>query len=317
MNTWELALYFASRFGIDAIVITFDDQKLSREKKMSEMIGGFGLSPDKTGFLFMNESDRRRPRQNWPARDALIARIADHILPVSVRPKGNLCQLMDSFRNKIIGDFSVSHISRRRSRPRYAIGGVQPNLPPDEFLVHFTRTAAGPWPDETSGRYYQAIVESGNHYPRSARQTLIHIWKSRFIRASSRHIRGGYPMIGFTALSAETLPELMRYRPRLLNPYFEPYGIAISKIRALQLGLRPVRYGPPDLYRTLPESDRPYYQNSGRGSRKWVSEKEWRHIGDFDLDRIPPEEVTIMVPDKVEAELMGKSLDCRVWPLRI
>ena len=75
-------------------------------------------------------------------------------------------------------------------------------------------------------------------------------------------------------------------------------------------------YGDEALWRsTLPADQRPYFQRDRAGQRgtiDWSVEREWRHIGNVELDRLPPEAGFVFVPSRRDVECLT-GLCC--WPL--
>ena len=314
MNTWELPLAIASSMAMNMLVVVFDRGE-DHHEKIRDMVGRFKLNLNQTGFLIIPGHFGKSVKENWPERDREIAALADVFLPVSIRPQGTLEKLLDLSPEKIVGDFRVSYRKTSRPRPKYDIGPGRNNRPYENVLIHFTRTTPGPWPDETEFDFYRAIIVSRNEYCRSARDTLLHILGTGIIFAGTRNIRDGHRVVGFTQLSPENLPGLFRYRPRLVNPYFEPYGLGLSIPAAVRAGIRPVRYGLPQIYSALAAEDRPFFQNEGGDGGRWLAEQEWRHLGDFHFEDIPHDELRVFVPDSNEAEFFRKQTGLRVEPL--
>ncbi len=304
MNTWELTLALASRKRIGVIIIPPADpaEHLSESR---EIMRRFGLDPQKTGFLWF-DNEKEKNKTSWPIRDRIIADFADRIFPVSIRPGGNLENLLSRYQSKIVADFALRYGVIRRPRPRYDRYPLHLDLPSDAFLIHFTRTTASPWPNETDFDYYMALLKSGETYCRSAGDTLRHIIASGKIFASGKNIRDGHRVVGFTLMSRENLTQMFRYRPRLVNPYFEPYGIGLPVSAANRAGLRPVIYGPSEFYLEMPEADKPFFQNIGTNGGQWQSEREWRHRGDFSLVDPVAGDLIILVPSEDEAERFSR-----------
>ena len=86
---------------------------------------------------------------------------------------------------------------------------------------------------------------------------------------------------------------------------FEPYGVAIEKEVAADCWVRKVYYGEPEMYDYLDEKDKQYFQGLGKEGY-WLSENEYRHIGDIDLRKVPSEKTTAIVWKKEEAEEIAR-----------
>lgn len=109
----------------------------------------------------------------------------------------------------------------------------------------------------------------------------------------------------------------MYWRKRYVYFGFEPYGIAIRSDIAHATGMRPVIYGDSSLYASLPESDKPFFQNQGSGSADWRPEEEWRYLGDLDLNQLPDEGMRIIVYSNAEVEMIRKLTGRQVWSLTV
>jgi len=307
MNTWELVLTLAADSQIPVIIVLPYPGPWEKPE-LDSVATRFRLDSAISGFLLPGSAQIHRRKENWPIRDADIAAMADVIFPVSIRSGGNLDLLLGRYREKTDDRFRVSYRAATRPRPRYDRYRCSEALATTDLLIHFTRSVGGPWPDESDCDYYQAVLASDSEYCRSARQTLLHILETDTIRGSSRNIRGGFKGVGFTDASDTNLPELFRYRPRLVNPYFEPYGIGIWRAYAGKLGIRPVTYVRPDVYEQLADAEKAYYQSPGSDGERWRRENEWRFVGDLCLKGLPREYLRVVVPFMEEsAAFMGRT----------
>lgn len=295
LKTWELSLAFAARLGLPAIII-IPEQIDERASFMADICRRFGLSGERTAFGFLEEPSGIRPKKTWPVRDAAVAQLADRLLPVSIRPGGKMAALVEANRHKVDFTFGTPYDTGTRPRPRYDAAILNPAIDWKKWLIHFTRSSDGPWPDETDLDFYSGIIASTEEYCRSARRTLAHILKTGTIRGSAARIRGGFSVVPLAEVTPDSVSCLFRYRPRLLNPGLEPFGIAVTRQAAASLGIRPVLYGTPDLYDRLPKEAQPFFQHRGGFDSQWMIEHEWRHQGDLPLGRIPPESLRIVVP---------------------
>ena len=300
MNTWELVLALAGKHGLNSLIVLPaagpDLQSVAEDVRRR-----FRLGSETSGFLFYENGHGASEKTSWPRRDELIAETADLLFPVSVRPGGNLDRLIAGRADKVCSDFGIPYEKSRRPRPRYDASRINPGLIGREILIHFTRSVSGPWPRESDFAYYMTLLGSDQEYCHSARKTLANILESGVVYASGNCIRDGYQVVAFTRWSPEDSAELFRYRPRLVNPYFEPYGIGIDLQAACNLGLRPVQYGLPQGFKLLPGDQKPYFQHRGGGGR-WMNEREWRHIGDFQLESLRVDSAMVLVPSSGESD---------------
>ena len=302
MNTWELTLAHASHRQLDTLIVMpepADDPAAAA----ATVLEGFRLSPQRTGFLY---PDEKTPdgKKGWPDRDSRIIELAALILPVSIRPDGALARLLADYHGEIDQSFSVPYYASHRSRPRYDKRIVDPAVWPLDLVVHFTRSCPAPWPKESLLDFYDALIASTTEWCRSARNGLRNIVRTGTIFASNRHIHGGFRIVAFSSLTESNLRRLFRYRPRLVNPGLEPYGIAISREAAIDLGLKPVQYGLPDDFDRLDEATLPYFQHQGSHDAQWRQEQEWRFVGDLHLKDIPRDLIRVVAPTSFEAEAM-------------
>lgn len=292
MNTWELTLALAARLDLPVLIIA--PRPIRVYPFMADIRKRFNLKPDLSDFIFIGESQSRPGKKWWAERDNYILDKADFLFPVSVRPGGRMESGLNNRADKIRPEFKLDYKKIIRPRPRYDDLYLNPEIITGDWLIHFTRTSPGPWPGETEFDYYQAMVNSAEEYCHSAINTLNQILDESKIRAGTRNMRGGHKAVAFTAGLKENPGIFFRYRPRLVNAYFEPYGIAIERKAAESAGIKPVIYGEPDDYNSLTESEKPYFQNIGRMGI-WRGEEEWRHIGDFDLGCLPPEAIRVII----------------------
>lgn len=304
MNTWELSLALAARCRMPVIIVIPDSSSDERPRP-DDLIRRFHLDSSRSGFIFLKSETGRGRKAGWLTRDGMIVHRADMLIPVSIRPGGSLAGLID-YNASVIRDYAIPYEKPKRNRPQYQHHRLNPAVRDGDLLVHFTRTTGSPWPDETAFDYYIALIESGEEYCRSAAHALKHILDRGLIFGSGRHIRSGIRAVGFTHLSDDSCLNLFRYRPRLVNPYFEPYGIGIDRHVAEDIGVRPVVYGPAEVYDQLPDEDKPYYQNIGSCGRRWTSENEWRYVGDFDLRHVPDNFLHVIVPTASDAARFAK-----------
>jgi hypothetical protein len=233
-------------------------------------------------------------------RDHIIIDQADILCPISLRPNGNLEKIITPYNSRhktIDNQFRIDYARKRRKLKLdidgdYLSAGTDKRL--EGYLIHWTRTANHPWPGETLYEYYDSIVSSSNSYPRTAVDTLYRIFVEKKIRASIRHYRKGAAAVAFSELVPSKAIKLMKWRARYREMSFEPFGLAIDKKYAIKIGIRPAIYGDSELYNSLSSLDKPYYQPIGKKAH-WLPEKEWRYMGDLDLNHIPLDYIKAVV----------------------
>ncbi len=132
--------------------------------------------------------------------------------------------------------------------------------------------------------------------------------RQRCLLATGRAIRGGTPVVCFTAVEIAAISKLRTFRAHRTRWDFEPYGISIAKDWLIERGARPVVYGDETLWKQLAEPQRPYFQRrwSGRDNAiDWSVEREWRHLGTLNLAELPSDAAFVFVPTRDEAERLS------------
>ncbi|NLI83623.1 MAG: hypothetical protein GX443_18360 [Deltaproteobacteria bacterium] len=272
-----------------------------------------------------------RCSKTWPMfwRDRLLAAVSDVHLVLAVRPEGNMLralvdQQIEAPRKQWIfagTDKGKRHVGnalllnafpgsartfqlRGSSTPRGTSRKVRhesPNVQWGEYLIHYTRSCPGPWPGESYADYLLGLVQGQSHSGHTALDTLLRILMEGRIRASHKMVRGDQPVVSWTSLHPLKWNALRRWNPALVRWTVEPYGIALRKRTLKLLGAKPVVYGPGPLYDLLKPSDRFRFQLHQPPRCSWKYEREWRSPGEILLDRLPPDDVVVLVCNAAEA----------------
>jgi hypothetical protein len=302
MNTWEFLVWAAGYLGGNQIIVVPVDEKDDHHKLRDNTIEDFELSGDKTAFMFFKRAKKGvRGKSAWRERDRLAVSLANQIYPVAVREHGNLETLIKENPAKFSEAAMKFNINYHPAVRTEKIALEENELSPKirkfawNHLTHFTRSTYMPWPGENSAEYYKDIYNSVDSYPRSALYTLKRIIDVQKLWASYFHIRGGHKVVSFTEHSPFKAISLMTWRARYVRWNFEPYGIAIERDFAIREGIKPVIYAKPEKYDELSDKEKPFYQNPGDKGGDWRPEMEWRHFGNLDLSRIPPEKIILLV----------------------
>ena len=183
------------------------------------------------------------------------------------------------------------------------------------FLIHWTRRRVGAWPDQTQDEYLDDLIFRSGRRRHNELHALCRILASRKILASNQLTRARRPV---TCLSDMTLKELVTkrvFRAHLSRWDFEPYGIAFQRNAFLRkLGARPVVYGGEAEWQSMDEDEKPYFQTRKSSSEKidWQTEKEWRVIGDLDLNLVGPEDAVVFVARESEIDALA---ELSIWPV--
>jgi len=184
----------------------------------------------------------------------------------------------------------------------------------DQFLTHCTRGTHGRWPDQTESDFLNELILGKVSRDRSALAALTRIVGQRRILATGEAIRTGTPVVSLTSVALTELRSLRQFRSHRGRWDFEPYGIAIDHDFLVKHGARPAIYGDEHVWDSLPAEDQPYFQRVGdeENSIDWRVEKEFRVLGDIELDSVPHDKAVVFVPNQAEAEhLAGISQ----WPI--
>lgn len=191
-----------------------------------------------------------------------------------------------------------------------------------EFLSHTTRSCPGPWPGQDTTEYVDSLLDDSDDADHSAVATLSRIVRRRLLRASSRLIRGRFPVVCLTQISLQDLPKVRQYRAHRTRWDFEPFGLCINREWLQERGARPVIYGVESTWPQLSEADRPFFQcvrppeadTQQSGGIDWAVEQEWRHVGDLDLRKLPADAAYVFVPDFESAKRLAP---ISPWPITL
>lgn len=177
---------------------------------------------------------------------------------------------------------------------------------PDDWLLHWTRAAAGPWPGETCEDFLDALILRTETADHSAVTTLLRIVSEGILRASAEGIRGSFPVVAFTGVPLHEFRQRRVFRKHRHRFDFEPWGIAIRKSRLMDWGVRPVIYGDDEVWNFLGSDKRRFFQKATSGGATNNSDEfEWRAVGDLDLSRLPRADVCVFVDSMDTAQLVS------------
>lgn len=291
----------ASDAGVTVILVIPARDTLTFDLAVQEITHQYELNPLQDEFVHLPTANLRRGEQIMKARDRRVIELAETLIPVSLRPGSSLEELIESksMRGKRIVDDHRIPYEKRKNSLAYRIAPT--NLNPDlasvsgRYLIHWTRSFHHKWPGEKQIDYYRDMCRR-NTYPRSAIDSLRRILSTRNIHASSTHMPAGHKCVSFSARQPEELLPLIAWRARYRQMAFEPYGVGIVKDLASKLDIHPVHYGPGA------DSDTPRWlmQSTGRIT-DWRQEREYRHLGDFDLRAVAREDLIAFTHTAEEA----------------
>lgn len=306
MSTWDLLTWRAGFVGgtVELVVPVADGGNEGETK--ATICREFNLPPANTRWHFFAVPPGELPKKSWwPRRDNTVIDLADVILPVSIRPKGHLMELISEHGLNTNLRFQTEYKPHpHHVRELIDLARIDPAIKdwPNDFLIHWTRARNGPWPGETTALFFTDFISSKDQYCRSAAATLTRILKERAIRGSKWRIAGEQPVVSFTELSPTGSLGLMRWRARWARWSFEPYGIAVHRDWAATQGARAVRYVTEKEWRALAPEEKPCCHRIGKDSGEWPAEREWRCLGDFSLRDAPPGAIRFIVRETSEIE---------------
>ena len=321
-NTWEFVLHAVNVAGGKQQILLPPGENIKTAAEA--VLADFRLDPARTSFGIVEARRPKGARSDkwwWPERDRLALALADRIVAISLRPLSSFTRWVTeapALGKQVDERFRVEY---QPVQDKVGYDFTQARLNPCffehwDYLTHWTRSSLGRLPGESSFEFYHAICES-DRYPRAAVDVLHRILDEKLLRASSRFLRAGGRAVAFTSQNPLDAVKLMRWRRRYVCYSFEPYGVAIRRDIARELGIRPVIYGPAERYATLSDMDKPYFQNQGKAGADWLPEFELRHLGDLDLKRIPGEALKVIVHSEQDRQYLPADLPSEVIALTI
>ena len=130
-------------------------------------------------------------------------------------------------------------------------------------------------------------------------ETLLKIVYGWELTGSNGFIKGGYNCVCFTEAPVDEFHSV--------TGKYKPFGILLSKKFVFSIGGRPVIYQHDSEYSILPDEIKwrhVRYEPCSEEFRDFTWEREWRvHTDCFEL---PPEEVTVLVPDQTWVDAIHK-----------
>jgi len=317
IQTWELITSLGSILGIRQLIYLNADNEAEFTDLSAQVQQQFDLDPHLTEFIpVFSERKLQSKVDRLAARDRAIISGSDLVLPISLRASSGLTGLLENRPSSAINrDFQVPY--EGRSEP-IAYGIFEADLNPelsdldDGYITHFTRAFNSAWPTERPIDFYRDILKSTT-YPRCALDSLLNIVATERIIASANHMPRKEPTVSFSALPPARLIAMIRWRARYSRMSFEPYGIGIATGVAREMSILPVVYH--DGADNGGDTDDVYWRRQSRGRiTDWETEKEYRHLGDFDITGVPKESLILFCHTGKEADLIEQKTGLRTIP---
>lgn len=306
---WDYVSWYAGRVGVNLLLILPAESVSHMENSVRRLRIQLDLDIERTMFVMPVPVRKLKKQERYLLRDKMMFNHASAHIPVAVRPDGRWDTMLAESGNRI-EQFQVKYPRPKPPEWRKVLSrmSVKTRAEWDDMLFHWTRGQYAPWIGETIADYFEALTANVGGNPRDGFATLEHIIRSGVLRGRARMIRGQKPMISFTTVIPALLNDYVQFRSTLARWTFEPYGIAIPTKLLRNHGIRPVIYGDDDLYESLPDSDRSYFQVAKGGSSDWSGEREWRLFGDLDLKSIK-EHVKLITLREDEAIHLRRTTD--------
>jgi predicted Rossmann fold nucleotide-binding protein DprA/Smf involved in DNA uptake len=262
--------------------------------------------------------------QRLVERDRMVAALSSTILAVDVRPKGNIETILHGAALRKVPikvfplppkDIEAPGTSSPPRRVRSTHSEEREHFGESAFLFHYTRSCPGPWPGQSHAHYWRSLVDGSKDAGHTAMDTLARILTEGLIRGHKRLTRGSAAVVCFSECSPSRIERLITWRKGLIRWSFEPYAVAVRRDALLKLGAVKVTYGGEEVYKSLPDDQKNFFQIEKTSDREWSSEREWRIRGDLDLGAISTQDIVIIVADEEEVAVMQSLVANRVESL--
>ncbi|MHC4876875.1 MAG: hypothetical protein ACYTGL_10280 [Planctomycetota bacterium] len=185
----------------------------------------------------------------------------------------------------------------------------------DEWLIHWTRQSTRPHGGQSADEWLNQQLDSLSSRQSGSLATLQQILRDGVLRASPAAIRGSRPVTCFSAVPLRDLIARRQFRAHRGRWDFEPYGLCIRRRCLESLGARPVIYGDDSLWESLPEPERPWFQQRFSGDTEtgidWSEELEWRVAGNVPLGHFGSSDLIVFCQHYREVT----SLSAADWPV--
>jgi len=308
---WEYITWYAGRVGVPAVVIIPPTAPERLDFLVGKALHDLDIASDSVTLAMPLVEKKLGKEEALHCRDLMVAKLSDVLYPVAIRP-GGFWEAILANTASVVKDFQIDYPKPRKylDFENSVKSDEGEKFPWSDYLVHLTRGAYGPWAGERMADYFAALTEEKAGNPRDELATLTYILNSGILRGSGSVIRGGVPVISFSSLPPYELLAEESNRARLHGAGFQPYGIALPKDLLIGVGAKPVIYGPGSAFKTLPDTDKPFFQarggnRSNKSTIDWSRESEYRLAGDLDLTSLK-EEIVALVPSREVADQIGQ-----------
>ena len=230
------------------------------------------------------------------------------VIPWLVQTSGNGVSVDNMLPDNVRGDLQ----SQQSVLAQDSMAVSTPLSHPDDWLLHWTRSTVGPWPDQDEQEFNDELILGCRSSDRSALATLLRIVIEGRLWASSEAIRGGYRVVSFTAVPLQDFRSHRTYRKHRRRYDFEPWGIAVRREVLVSAGANPVVYGDEETWLTTSDVARPFFQNVGAGDGWTRAEREWRIADHVQLNELPAASVAVFVDSEESRSIVQKQTEWAV-----
>jgi len=316
-NNWEIITACAALNEVPLRIVMPAMESPNIEALKSKASRQFCLTDSRVKFDKINDkiSSDPAPRQIANIRDETIVEQADILIPVSIRPNGNMFSLLSKSYAEgktIVRGFETEY-EKKKSKLAYQIDestlSNELKSLEESYLIHWTRATNSHWPDENKLEFYKMILNSGE-YRRTAYDTLCKIINTKSIIASCKNMPSAIRTVCFSGLVPREAAGLMKWRARYSQMSFEPFGIGIERSYAIAHGIKEVHYYQLSQGKHIVGQDNWLWQSAGQKT-DWRDEKEFRYKGDFDFSNVPKEKLIIFCHYKKQASLIQNKTNLR------
>ena len=316
-NNWEIITACSVLNDVPLKIVMPAKESSSFKSLKSKAARQFCLTDSRVKFDKINDKILNDPTPGQLAniRDETIVEQADILIPVSIRPNGNMSSLLSkSYADgkAIIREFETEY-EKKKSRLAYQIDestlSNEIKSLEESYLIHWTRATNSHWPDENKLEFYKMILNSVN-YRRTAFDTLCKIINTKSIIASYKNMPSAIRTVCFSGLVPRGAAGLMKWRARYSQMSFEPFGIGIERSYAMAHGIKEVRYYELSQEKHIVGQDKWLWQSAGQKT-DWRDEKEFRYKGDFEFSSVPKEKLIIFCHYKKQASLIQNKTNLR------
>ncbi len=156
MSTWELVTALASIEQVPLELYLVQDPKQSQSEQTEHILSQFGLAMRMVTCIQVSATASDGKSEILHARDMAILSAAGILVPISIRPEGNLSSLITQAKaggKQIVQDFETTH---KKPDEQYSYMLDRQTLTSSicnckyDYIIHWTRATHGRWPNERS-----------------------------------------------------------------------------------------------------------------------------------------------------------------------